>query len=179
MQQSYAKMAGVWEILPVSEIVEDALKMCSEAFARHEIQVTRDYETLPPGTFDRHKVLQIIFNLLDNAKNACEDLQPPVKRITVKIRRHENSRVQVEVSDNGAGIRPENLSQIFTQGFSTREEGHGFGLHSSILAAQDMGGSLTAHSGGPGRGASFILELPLLVKCPAETPSRNGKISTL
>ena len=69
------------------------------------------------------------------------------------------------------GIAPEMLTRIFQYGFTTREEGHGFGLHSSALAAQEMGGSLTAHSEGPGRGATFILKLPYQ---PALARERDG-----
>ena len=62
--------------------------------------------------------------------------------------------------DNGIGIPPENLTRIFNHGFTTRKDGHGFGLHSGALAAKEMGGSLTVHSGGTGQGAAFTLELP-------------------
>jgi signal transduction histidine kinase len=65
------------------------------------------------------------------------------------------------VIDNGVGISPENLTRIFNHGFTTRKKGHGFGLHSSVLTAKEMGGSLTVHSDGPGQGSSFTLELPL------------------
>jgi len=64
------------------------------------------------------------------------------------------------------GIPPENLTRIFAHGFTTRPGGHGFGLHSGALAAKDLGGSLSAHSDGPGRGAIFTLDLP--VKPPAK-----------
>jgi signal transduction histidine kinase len=170
MQQGYAKASGIWETLPVSEIVEDALKMCSEAFIRHSIKLVRDYEETPAGTFDRHKVLQIVFNLLDNAKHAVSEMKESARQITIKIRRPGTGRVQIEVADNGMGIKPENLARIFTQGFSTRAKGHGFGLHSSILAAQDMGGSLTVGSDGPGKGANFTLELPLAAKNSTSRP---------
>ena len=166
MQQNYAKVSGIWEMVAPAEIVEDALKLCGEALTRHEIDVIRDYEDTPPGTLDRHKVLQILFNLIDNAKNACMEHQGTPRQVTVKIRCLEKQRVRVEVADNGIGIRPEHLRHIFTQGFSTRKDGHGFGLHSSILAAQDMGGSLTVNSTGPGTGARFALDLPLTIKNP-------------
>ena len=64
------------------------------------------------------------------------------------------------MEDTGCGIPPENLSRIFTFGFTTRPGGHGFGLHASALAAAEMGGSLTAASDGVGRGARFTLDLP-------------------
>ena len=163
MQQNYAKVSGVWETVAVSEIVEDALKMCGEALERHGIQVIRDYEETPQVVLDRHKVLQILFNLIDNAKHACELGNKSERKITVRIHTRGNERVQVEVADNGIGISPANIVHIFTQGFSTRKEGHGFGLHSSILAAQDMGGILTVQSKGLENGATFTLELPLVI----------------
>jgi signal transduction histidine kinase len=163
-QQNYAKVSGVWETVPLPEIVEDALRMCSEALARHDIKVTRDYHEMPPATLDRHKVLQILFNLLDNAKLACTARNGVEPQITIRIRRQCDERISIEIADNGIGIAPKNMARIFTQGFSTRKDGHGFGLHSSLLAAQDMGGSLTVQSDGPGQGAAFVLEIPLLAK---------------
>jgi hypothetical protein len=65
------------------------------------------------------------------------------------------------VIDNGVGISQENLTCIFAHGFTTRKDGHGFGLHGSALSAREMGGTLTAHSDGPSRGATFTLEIPL------------------
>ena len=82
--------------------------------------------------------------------------------------------------DNGAGIAPENLTKIFTYGFTTKKEGHGFGLHSAANAAKEMGGSLTASSAGPGQGATFTLELPKNVQGEIHAPGEpaTGKVST-
>jgi signal transduction histidine kinase len=162
MQQNYAKVAGVLETVSIAELVEDALRMCTGALARHEIEVERDFEATPTVTLDRHKVLQILFNLLDNAKHACESAECKEGKVTVRTRQVGANRVRIQVADNGAGISAAHLEQIFTQGFSTRKGGHGFGLHSSILAAQDMGGSLTVESAGAGMGATFTLELPVM-----------------
>ena len=110
-------------------------------------------------TVDKHKVLQILVNLVRNAKHACDDSGRIDKAITVRITAGERS-VRIAVIDNGVGIPPENLTKIFSHGFTTRKEGHGFGLHSGALAARELGGSLTVHSEGTGRGATFTLELP-------------------
>ena len=69
--------------------------------------------------------------------------------------------MRITVADNGEGIAPENLIRIFAHGFSTRKNGNGFGLHSCVLAAQEMGGTLSAHSPGRGEGATFVLEVPV------------------
>jgi PAS domain S-box-containing protein len=161
MQQSYAKVSGVCEEVSVVDLVEDTLRMNASALARHEVEVTREFDPhLPKITVEKHKVLQILVNLVRNAKHACDAAGRTGKRVTVRVRQ-ENGRVQIAVFDNGIGIPAENLIRIFNHGFTTKKEGHGFGLHSGALAARTMGGSLHVHSDGPGQGAAFTLELPL------------------
>ena len=110
---------------------------------------------------DKRKVLQILLNLIRNAKYACDESGREPKIITLRVFSPQPDRVVVQVIDNGVGIPPENLTKIFAHGFTTRKGGHGFGLHSGALAAQELGGSLKVHSEGPGNGASFTLELPI------------------
>jgi PAS domain S-box-containing protein len=160
MQQNYARISGVVETVELSELVEDAFKIHGVAYARHGITVERDYEKVPTMSVDKHTVLQILVNLLQNAKYACDASNRPDKRVTVRVKAAGQDRVLVELADNGVGIAPENLTRIFSQGFTTRKGGHGFGLHSGALGAKQLGGSLTVHSGGLGHGATFILELP-------------------
>ena len=160
MQQTYAKVSGVLETIPPADVVEDALRMHGESLKRHGIALVKEYEPLGPVTMDRHKILQILFNLLENAKYACLQGKTRDKQIVIRLHSGPGEFVTLSVSDNGMGIPPENLERIFGQGFSTRKDGHGFGLHSSILAAQDMGGGLYARSTGLEQGATFTLELP-------------------
>jgi signal transduction histidine kinase len=126
------------------------------------VKVVRQLADLPPLLTDKHKTLMILVNLVSNAKYAMDGVPPAERILTVKLERNATGQVRIEVHDNGMGIAPEMLTRIFQYGFTTREEGHGFGLHSSALAAQEMGGALTVHSDGPGRGATFTLELPSL-----------------
>jgi C4-dicarboxylate-specific signal transduction histidine kinase len=161
MQQNYARVSGVLETVSLAEILEDALRMHHEALLRHQVQVVREFQEVPPVTIDRHKVLQILFNLLENAKYACEDSGRPDRQVRVSLHQNSQGRIEVAVSDNGIGIPAENLTRIFVQEFSTRKGGHGFGLHSCLLTAQDIGGNLRAHSDGPARGATFVLDIPL------------------
>jgi signal transduction histidine kinase len=177
-QQAYAKVTGVLETVSAAEVVEDAMRMHGEGLKRHGIQLEARFSTTPAITMDRHKVLQILFNLLENAKRACIQAGGLDRKVTVSTQRRKNGFVRIVVADNGVGIPPENLPRIFDQGFSTRRDGHGFGLHSSILAAQDMGGGLSVESGGMGQGASFALDLPETIKQPedhgAKRRSSNG-----
>jgi C4-dicarboxylate-specific signal transduction histidine kinase len=159
MQQNYAKVSGFIEILPVEKLVEDALQMNAAAFQRHGVRVIRKFETVPNVRVDKHKVLQIVVNLLRNAKYAMDECED--RRLELEIKRASESAVCVTMRDTGCGIPPENLTRIFSHGFTTKKDGHGFGLHSGAIAAKEMGGILTAESKGPGHGATFKLELPI------------------
>ena len=159
MQQSYSKVSGVREVLPAMELVEDALRMNGAAFERHQVKVIREYSEAPLVMAEKHKVLQVLINLLRNAKYACDENGLPDKKVTLRIE-PAGKMVRISVIDNGVGIPAENLTRIFEHGFTTRKEGHGFGLHSGSLAAKELGGALGVSSDGPGRGACFTLELP-------------------
>ena len=160
MQQNYARTSAVAERLPLVDLVEDAMMMNADSTQRHNVKIVRDYAEVPAMLVEKHKVLQILVNLIRNAKHACDDSGRSDKQITLRIR-PANGHIQVSVCDNGVGIAPENLTRMFSHGFTTRKEGHGFGLHSSAIAAKALGGTLTAQSDGPGRGATFTLDLPL------------------
>ena len=160
MQQSYGRVSGVRETLHPEQLLEDALKLNAEALALRGVAVRREYETVPQIIVDKHKVLQILLNLINNAKSACTSDDNAERIVTLGLSQPGPDRVLFQVTDNGMGIAPENLTRIFQHGFTTRKDGHGFGLHSGALAARELGGSLTVHSDGPDKGATFSLELP-------------------
>jgi PAS domain S-box-containing protein len=160
MQQTYSKVTGASETLQLTELVEDTLRMNAESFAHHDVQVVRDFADVPPVMVEKHKVIQILVNLVRNAKHACDAVPHAEKRLTLRVYQGGDS-VNIAVSDNGIGIPRENLAHIFNHGFTTKKDGHGFGLHSGALAAQEMGGELRVESPGAGRGATFTLALPL------------------
>ncbi len=168
MQQNYASVAGLIERVNLDALVEDALEINAAALVRHGVEVSRQFEPLPPILVDKHKVLQVLVNLIQNAKYALAESGRREKQLSVQIGRNGANSVRIVVDDNGVGIAPENLTRIFGHGFTTRKQGHGFGLHASALAAREMRGSLNAQSEGLGKGARFVLELPVL---PKETAS--------
>ncbi|HYC73128.1 MAG TPA: ATP-binding protein [Opitutaceae bacterium] len=159
MQQGYAKTSGLVEDVAIVDLVEDSLRMNAGSLARHDIEIVRDFQAHPVAAVDKHKVMQILVNLVRNAKQACDEAGRKEKRVTIRLTADERT-VSIAVTDNGVGIAPENLTRIFGHGFTTRAEGHGFGLHSGALAAGEMHGSLSVASDGPGRGATFTLTLP-------------------
>jgi PAS domain S-box-containing protein len=159
MQQAYARRCGVLEVVSVVDLVEDSLRMNTGALTRHHVALERDYRFKPDITVDKHKVLQILVNLIRNAKYACDESGNKDKKVIVRIENAPEG-TRISVIDNGVGIAPEVMGRLFAHGFTTRKSGHGFGLHSAALAAADLGGSLKATSDGVGRGAAFHLLLP-------------------
>ncbi|WP_025128299.1 DAHL domain-containing protein [Pseudomonas sp. PH1b] len=161
-QQSYAGASRLIEPLRVADLIDDALRMNSGALARHQVAVVKDYEQVPPVMGDKHRLLLILINLISNAKYAMSNLEDQPRTLTLSAREIEGKTLRIKVSDQGEGIAPENLTRIFAHGFTTRKEGHGFGLHSCALAAVEMDGQLSVHSDGPGLGATFTLDIPLI-----------------
>jgi PAS domain S-box-containing protein len=161
-QQNYARVLGVAEVVDLPEVMEDAIKIHGGSYERHGIKLIREYDALPQMTLDKHKVMQILINFLSNAKYACDAGGKDEKNVAVRLKLASKERVRIEIADNGIGVAPENLTRIFSQGFTTRKGGHGFGLHSGALAAKDLGGLISAESLGVGNGATFILELPIV-----------------
>jgi signal transduction histidine kinase len=153
------------EVLALDAIVQDAFKLVEASLARHDIRVRMEFEALPPVAVDRHNVLQILQNLLRNAKDAIKQARQELGHrdgvITIQGRRRDGDRVVLVVEDTGIGIEAAALARLFTYGFTTKRDGHGFGLHLGALAAREMQGTLTAQSRGRGFGATFTLELPL------------------
>jgi signal transduction histidine kinase len=165
-QQSYSGATSLLEPVQIKDLVEDALRINATYMARHQISVTKEFSDVPLLLLDKHLVLQILVNLIGNAKRAMDGVPDRLHRITLNIQLTglgDGSRLRIRVEDNGEGITPENLARLFSHGFTTRKNGHGFGLHSCALAAQEMAGTITAHSDGPGKGAAFMLELPAVL----------------
>jgi two-component system, LuxR family, sensor kinase FixL len=163
-QQRHAKTVGVVENVSVSELLDDALRLHATSLGSVGISVDRRYRTLPAVPVDRHKLLQIIVNLISNARDSLVESGQGDKRIGVEAVIDEG-RVRVEVSDNGMGISDDTRTKLFQQGFTTKKTGHGFGLHMSALLATQMNGSLTCSSDGVGQGARFTIELPASERC--------------
>jgi signal transduction histidine kinase len=161
VQQNFAVGAGFVEQASLAELLEDALRINSGSMEMHKIDVVRELADLPAVLIDKQKFLQIVMNLLSNARNAVLESQAPQRQIGIRLSQTEGDWARIEVSDNGVGIPAENLTRIFSQGFTTRKNGHGFGLHSAANHASELGGHLKVQSAGLGHGATFVLEIPI------------------
>jgi signal transduction histidine kinase len=160
MQLSYAGASGVLELCSITDLVEDALLLHESAFAREGICVVKDYVKTGETALDKTRLMQILVNLFENATQAMAGTQGE-RVLTIGVRADE-AAISLRVSDKGSGIATQDLDKIFAHGFTTKSGGHGFGLHSCVVAAREMGGSLTAQSKGPGQGATFVLTLPMV-----------------
>jgi NO-binding membrane sensor protein with MHYT domain/two-component sensor histidine kinase len=157
-QQAHARRGGVTEAIDVAELLDNAVAI---HFAdATDVTVRRKYDSLAPLTIDRHKLIQILGNLLSNARHALKDLSDGRRQLTLRVRRRKSGWVAIEVQDSGVGIRTEVLERLFEFGFTTKKDGHGFGLHTSAILAKELGGDLAAYSEGPNCGARFVLQLP-------------------
>jgi signal transduction histidine kinase len=158
-QQAYASPVVLSERVAPAEIFEDALRISWQLLHARNVEVVRHYDDIGQMAIDKTRALQVLTNLVQNASEAMSQVAPGGRRLTVRTAAMERC-LRFEVEDSGCGIAPENMARIFVHGFTTRTDGHGFGLHGSAIAAREMGGTLTVHSDGPGRGAKFTLELP-------------------
>ena len=161
VQQTNTTSANHVEPVVVSELMEQALIINLSLLSQHDVTIFRDYADIPPIMSDKHQVIQIVVNLIRNATQAMTEKPGESPRLNLTIdRSQDGNRIQLSVRDTGVGINPDHLTQIFSQGFTTKQEGRGLGLYSSALAATSLQGSLHAFSDGKGQGARFTLDLP-------------------
>ena len=160
-QQCDAPFGGAEEPVVLAELVEDALRLSAPAPSCGGIRVVRELNGTAPVLVDRHNLLQILVNLIRNALEALVSRNDRDRTLTVRVRAAGDPGIRIEIADNGAGIPPGDLPRIFAHGFTAKKNGHGFGLHNAALEAQEMGGSVTAQSDGPHKGATFTVDLPL------------------
>lgn len=162
-QNEHAGAKPLLELTEPARVVDQALALTAESFQRERIRVERRGEVPGPVLLDRHRILQVLANLLANAKHAVSATggENPCVTITLdRIAGEQGDRLYFRVSDNGVGIPHENLDRIFASGFSTRPGGRGRGLHSAANQAREMGGDLGVASEGSGHGATFTLAVP-------------------
>jgi signal transduction histidine kinase len=163
-QVDLARPSGVIrEPVHFQDLLEQALAINRSALESCSCEIVEEYQNLPDGIIDRHQVIQILVNLISNAKNAMHAADGSMRRLTLRLGvvAERPGFVRFQVTDTGVGITQEHLPLIFSQGFTTRPDGHGIGLHSAALAAKNLGGNLQVQSEGKGKGATFTLDLPL------------------
>lgn len=159
-QQDHARVSEINVEMDPREIIECALTLTESDLKRCNISIVREYASSGTLYAVRHKVLQILTQLVKNGAEAMEFLSDPAKQLIVGFEHNEDGSIKIYVRDGGVGIAPENLARVFECGYTTKKSGHGFGLHSSANAAREMHGNLSVVSAGPAKGAQFTLTLP-------------------
>lgn len=158
-QQAYTRVHSVEESVQMAGLIDAAVEINGSSFNRQSVEIIRRTDAMPDILMDKHKLLQILVNLIRNAFQALADSSVPRKTLWIDLEA-DDERFRVRIRDNGVGIDQEHLDKVFLHGFTTKKEGSGFGLHASAIAAKQMGGILSVESPGSGRGATFTLELP-------------------
>ena len=161
--QTMAKSAGTVEQISLIDVVTYALELNFQPGDAKWMTIERDYQEVSTVWADRHQLIQILVNLFRNAKQAMRQQAQDhhVLRLSVHYQDESEAFVGMTIQDSGIGIAPEHVSKMFTRGFTTKKDGNGIGLYSSILAIQGMGGSMQAQSDGVGKGAMFSLTFPV------------------
>lgn len=168
-QNSMCRTSGMTELIIPSETMDSALKISETSDFSNKINFIKNYAYKKKIRIDKTKMLQILVNILQNAKQSVlANDNVGKKEISISIEETEGKTegmndLKIVIQDNGVGIPPENLTRIFSFGYTTKEDGHGFGLHACAIAAHEMGGDLVAISEGVGKGATFVLTLPAKV----------------
>lgn len=176
MQQNYAKAGGVIQRINPAELFAEALRIAQASVSRHGVTLQRDEACVCEMMTDRHQVLQILVNFITNAVQAVKPRSAGDRIVRLGLREVDGS-VFFSVEDNGIGISQQNMQKLFQHGFTTRKDGHGFGLHSGALAARNLGGRIDVYSGGPDTGSRFTLQLPLSSLSPAPAESTPAEAS--
>ncbi len=159
-QQAYAAGASMAELFNVEEIVEDSINVQKESLTQHNIQLNKNFQKVPAIKVQKSKLLHILTNLIINAIHALNYNDVSERKMDLSIAGDKNY-VFIRISDNGHGINKENSNKIFNYGFTTKKNGHGYGLHSCANYMIEMGGEINVKSEGQGKGATFELVFPI------------------
>ena len=157
-QQTYARRGGVTEAVDVAELLDNAVAIHFADMT--DVSIRREYEPLAPLMLDRHKLIQILGNLLSNARHALKARAEGPRQLVLRVRRQGADSVAIEVQDSGVGIEQGVLRRLFEFGFTTKKEGHGFGLHTSAILAKELAGELVGvqRRAGAGRALRAAIE---------------------
>jgi two-component system, NtrC family, nitrogen regulation sensor histidine kinase NtrY len=127
--------------------------------------------TLPPVKADPELMRRVVANLIDNAAEAMEG--STIRRLRVATRvEGDGDAVEIEISDSGHGISPEDKERLFLPHFSTRERGTGLGLAIASRIIAEHNGTIRVEDNLPS-GARFLIRFPAAEVVATQTPAGN------
>jgi PAS domain S-box-containing protein len=146
------------ELVDVNELIREMIVLLRSEANRYSISIRIELvDDLPKVMADRVQLQQVFMNLMLNGIDAMKETTRAGELIITS--QFEHGQVQVSVSDNGVGLRPEQADKIFKAFFTTKDNGTGMGLPISRSIIESHGGRLWA-TGAPGSGATFQFTLP-------------------
>ena len=161
VQQDHAVVSrNLIEEILLCKIVRDAVRVVCPTKGQRPFEVRTIIDDDLMVVVDKHKLLQVLVNVIRNAKHSLQEAYPNGGGRMEILAVAQGTEVLIKIEDDGIGIPEDNLELIFRHGFTTKRDGHGFGLHGSANAAKEMGGEIEGRSPGPGRGATFVIRLP-------------------
>jgi len=165
-QQEYARSGHFSEELTIETLVNDAISVQESSLQKWGVHVKKQLEANLAITVNKSKILQVLTNIVKNAKDAMQenDILNKEKLLQINAEKLNDNYILIKITDNGCGITQDKLTSIFNHGYTTKKDGHGFGLHSCANAMTEIGGSIKVESDGPNTGASFIITLPIMDK---------------
>ena len=162
IQQAHAAAKPFLQVVDLHQETDDMLLLHEAALRRRGIRVVREYQASAPVLADRSRLGHVIANLIKNAKEAMDAVPEESRVLTVRIAPAPGQTV-LQLTDTGAGVAAADQDRLFTHGFTTKTDGHGFGLHYCVTTVAEMHGTLELTSPGLGQGATAILALPVVI----------------
>lgn len=161
-QQAHAKNRSIFETIDIRTLVENALAIHGTDITRNPFEIINDIPEQLEIKNDKHRLIEIILNLINNARDAISEEKPEIGTITFSAEPSEDRQfIKLRIKDNGTGIEAETMRKLFQHGFTTKASGHGFGLHSCANAAKPLGCTLDLDSPGKGLGTTATLTIPI------------------
>jgi len=149
------------EIVDITHVVEDALTMLANSIEGYHIQIVKDFSHVTEVRVLKTKLMHILINLIKNAIEAMNEI-PADKRVLRISTEQTANGVCLKINDKGCGIQEEDIHKMFRYGFTTKEDGHGFGLASCAAYLEEMDGEISVESEGNGKGSTFTMTLMAL-----------------
>lgn len=144
----------------LAETLRDIVALNQDRLDRARIEVKFHLEPLPELMLNRSKLTQVLVNLVRNAIQAMEGTAEGQRVLTLQARLAEDQNPEIDIGDSGCGMTDEVKTNLFRHGFTTKATGKGIGLHYCANAVRSMGGWISAHSEGPGRGSNIRIRFP-------------------
>lgn len=156
-QQGYIGIKSTLEETDIVSLVEDVLKINLTSLEKHQVKIGRNYQEIPKIKVQKTKLFYVLVNLIKNAQDAMLEVPDTQRQLSLSVEQDHQFKY-VKISDTGTGISPDLLQSVFAYGYTTKQGGHGFGLHSCANYMTEMGAKIWAESAGPGKGATFVLQ---------------------